>query len=123
MIDLEKFDKMFEKFLEVCGQDFQMRMCVEEMSELTKEICKYERIKNLKEEDMNAQLEKAKQNIIEETADVLICAMQMRKMFGEDEVDKVMNYKIDRGYRRTNEYIEKQKMGENNGKSSNKKTA
>lgn len=52
------------------------------MSELTKELYKYFRAKGNSE-----KLEKVKKDIIEETADVLICAETLRLMFGGKEVD------------------------------------
>ena len=42
-------------------------------------------------------LKKLKKDIIEETADVLICAETLRLMFGGKEVDEMIEYKIKRG--------------------------
>ena len=39
-----EFREFCEKAIEVWGEDSQLRMCIEEMSELTKEICKYQRL-------------------------------------------------------------------------------
>ena len=70
----------------------------EEMSELTKELCKYFRAKGNSE-----KLEKVKKDIIEETADVLICAETLRLMFGGKEVDEMIEYKIKRWQKRCEE--------------------
>ena len=47
-------------------------------------------------DDIDEKLLKTKQNIVEETADVLNCVEQMSLMFGEDEVKKVRKEKVQR---------------------------
>ena len=92
-----KIREFCEKAIEVWGEDSQLRMCIEEMSELTKEICKYQRL--LRSEgidDIEEKLVQTRKNIIEETADVLNCAEQMALIFGEEEVAKVRMQKIER---------------------------
>ncbi len=119
MIDEEKFNSIYDKFLFAYGKESQMRMCIEEMSELTKELCKYMRIsKNDLSEENEQKLEQIKKNIIEETADVLICASQMKRIFGDEAVEEMMNYKIERGDKRVSEYIAKHNLGDKNGKTS-----
>ena len=92
-------DKEFREFCDLAlkkwGEDSQLRMCIEEMSELMKEICKYQRIIRTEGIDPN-KLEDVKKNIIEETADVLNCAEQVAYMFCEDEVNKIRKEKVDR---------------------------
>ncbi|MBO5344910.1 MAG: hypothetical protein J6A51_03335, partial [Clostridia bacterium] len=83
----------------------QLRMCIEEMSELTKELCKYMRI--LRDEGIDNQEEKllkVKENIVEEAADVLNCVSQIALIFGKDDVDKVRKFKIERA----SKYFDKQ---------------
>jgi hypothetical protein len=92
-------DKEFVDFcnlaLDTWGEDAQIRMCIEEMSELTKELCKYMRV--LRNENVDAsKLDEIKTNIIEETADVLNCAEQMALIFGEEKVKEVRKQKIER---------------------------
>jgi len=85
--------EILKKFIATWGEDAQLRMCIEEMSELTKEICKYWRAKGY---DPTKETQ-ARKNIQEEVADVLICANQVKMIFGEDEVEKMIDYKINRG--------------------------
>ena len=64
----------------------QINICVEEMSELTKALCKHNRGKT----DI--------ENIKEEIADVHIMLMQMLMLFNIDEEEflKIVDYKINR---------------------------
>jgi NTP pyrophosphatase (non-canonical NTP hydrolase) len=64
----------------------QINVCIEEMSELTKALCKHNRGKT----DI--------ENIKEEIADVHIMLMQMLMFFeiDEDEFLKIVDYKINR---------------------------
>lgn len=94
-------DKEIEEFckraVEEWGEESQLRMCIEEMSELTKEICKYIRIMHSDDfENLKEKWEQTRNNIIEETADVLICAGQLALMYGEDKVKKVEYEKVKR---------------------------
>lgn len=71
------------------GLSSQMLMCIEEMSELTKELCKYHRCIG------------KEANIIDEIADVKIMVEQLEYIFGiNKEVDARINYKLDRQMRR-----------------------
>ena len=93
----KEFREFCDKAIKEWGEDSQIRMCIEEMSELTKELCKYMRL--LRDEgvdDVDEKLAKTKLNIIEETADVLNCTEQMAIMFGEKEVEQVRKEKIKR---------------------------
>ena len=76
------YKEAYKKFLNEWGYDAQSLMCIEEMSELTKALCKYKRFN--KEQ---ASLE-IKQNILEEIADVLNTAEQMQFYFGEERALK-----------------------------------
>lgn len=67
------------------GIEMQEFMAIEEMSELTKELIKKIRGKENQQE------------IIEETADVLITVLQMAEINGYDEVMKIVNEKMIRG--------------------------
>ena len=100
--------EVYAKLIEAFGEDRQLIVCIEEMSELTKELCKYLRYKGEK------NLDKIKENIIEETADVLILAGQIRNMFGKEKVDKMIEKKIKRTLERCEEQI-KNKQGAKNG--------
>ena len=90
-----KYEKEYKILIETKGQDSQMIHCIEEMSELTKEICKYMRVKQF-DKDNSEKLEKVKQNIIEETADCLNFLEQLQLVFGKSEVDRIRQEKIER---------------------------
>lgn len=75
------------------GKDSQCKMAIEEMSELTKEICKSFRGK------------KDTDHIAEEIADVKIMLMQLEVMFDcTDDVIKWQDYKL----RRLKQMIERE---------------
>ena len=88
----EEFRQAYEKFLEAWGEDAQIMMAIEEMSELTKELCKYLRYKGFKEKDAKSVIE----NINEETADVLNCVEQLELIFNEKKINEIRKEKIDR---------------------------
>ena len=98
-MDEIKKKELYKDLIETWGETSQLRICVEEMSELTKEICKYLRFK-----DNSEDLETAMKNIIEETADVIICAEQIKCLFGEEKVDQMIEYKLNRVSKRLDEY-------------------
>ena len=115
-MDENFYNETFDIFNSAWGEESQYRICIEEMSELTKELCKYIRYsKNLPSEENDKKLAKIKENIIEETADVLICASQIKRLIGDKEVEKMMEYKIKRGRKKVDDYIENLNKGGNNG--------
>ena len=69
-INYEKRKKIYQAALNKWGVDLQTMMAVEEMSELTKEICKIKRGKM----DLDA--------LADEIADVTIMLEQLREMYG-----------------------------------------
>ncbi len=71
------------------GREHQVLIAIEEMSELTKELCKYFRRYDRKKE------------IIEEVADAQIMLEQLIELFGiNNEVDRMIDYKLNRQIRR-----------------------
>ena len=67
------------------GREHQVLIAIEEMSELTKELCKYFRRYDRKKE------------IIEEVADAQIMLEQLIELFGiNNEVDRMIDYKLNR---------------------------
>lgn len=86
------------------GRDAQMLMMVEEMSELTKEICKFYRTTDDKSASAVAG------NIREEMADVQIMLDQMKIMFGR--VEPMMRAKMDRLEKRLEAAHAKEGAGE-----------
>lgn len=69
--------------LDYYGQDNQLNVAIEEMSELVKEICKYKRGS------------KNRDAIIEETADVIIMIGNLRQIFNmtDDEINRIISFK------------------------------
>ena len=86
------------------GRDAQMLMMVEEMSELTKEICKFYRTTD--DESASA----VAGNIREEMADVQIMLDQMKIMFGR--VEPMVRAKLDRLEKRLEAAHAKEGAGE-----------
>ena len=82
-INYEDRKKVYQVALRKWGADLQTMMAVEEMSELTKEICKIKRGKT----DLDA--------LADEIADVTIMLEQMREIYGlNDAVCDHMDAKI-----------------------------
>jgi hypothetical protein len=74
-------------------------MCIEEMSELTKELCKIKRAGTKKDYivDVLRQVNLIRENVIEEMADVEITLAQQKIIFGcEEEVKKQIDFKLNR---------------------------
>ncbi len=92
----QDFTKFYKQFLDEWGYDAQSNVCIEEMSELTKALCKYARFGK-----ENAPQE-IKDNVIEEIADVLNMAEQMAYYFGEENVTKVRQRKMARTLNKLN---------------------
>ena len=86
----EEYREVYKKIYDKWGLQSQERICIEEMSELTKELCKRVRFENTENED------KIKENIIEELADVINCVEQLIYIYGENEVEKVRQNKLER---------------------------
>lgn len=82
------------------GMVSQSKIAIEEMSELTKALCKLDRY-----QAMDSRNEKYFDDVIEEIADVWIMMEQLKYLYGVDEVNKQVFYKIDR----TIDGIEKEK--------------
>ena len=85
-----KFEKEYRVFLEAWGEESQERMAIEEMSELTKALCKYMRFKK---HGIDDELD---YNIKEEIADVYNMINQLKMIFGEDKIEKIADMKIER---------------------------
>ena len=103
-MDLE----VLKEAINTYGEFNQMNMAIEEMSELTKAICKLRRASN-ELRNANFMFEKLKiiaverKNIIEEVADCLITFEQLKMIFNcEDEVNEQIDFKINRLKERLN---------------------
>lgn len=82
-ISYEERKVVYEKALQTWGVEAQIMMAIEEMSELTKELCKHHRGRpNI-------------EDIADEIADVTIMLEQLRLIFGvNDAVCAHMDYKV-----------------------------
>lgn len=85
MIDALQRREIYQAAIETWGEDMQLTVAMEEMAELTKEICKRQR----GDGDIY--------HIAEEIADVRICLEQLEMIFGcEDRVYGIMQQKAGR---------------------------
>lgn len=77
---------ILKKAIQEYGAFAQLDMIIEEMSELTKEICKNKRGKD------------NRSAIVEEMADVYIMLKQLEIIFSidEDEINEAIDFKVDR---------------------------
>ena len=84
---------VLKEAIETFGISAQVDMAIEEMSELTKALCKERRIRL----QFQPEHTKAQANVIEEIADVAIMLEQLLIIFDKDnEIQKEVDYKIDR---------------------------
>ena len=85
MIELEARQAVYRRAIDTYGEDAQLWMVIEEMSELAKEICKFMRGK------------RCPADIADEIADVAIMLEQATMIFGvNDLVRKHMDQKVER---------------------------
>ena len=102
----EERDKVCRWCISDYGMGPQMDMCIEEMSELTKALLKYRRADG-------AEWDKARNDIIDEIADVRIMCRQMELLFqAEEEVEHRIDFKIERQRKRLINYEEEVKKND-----------
>lgn len=108
MADLREWLKVYEEYglpttmspdilreaVDTYGKEAQVDMAIEEMSELSKALLKYRRGEH-SQRDFN--YEKARQNILEEMADVIIMLLQLVIIYGgREDIQKDIVYKVER---------------------------
>lgn len=81
------YEKIYRKAIGTWGEDAQIMVAMEECSELIQAICKYYR-----EPDIYMRRE----GIIDEIADVTIMCEQLSLIFGIEEVNNRIDFKINR---------------------------
>ena len=86
----ERIAKIITRAIDTYGHDAQLKVAIEEMSELTKAICKLWRA------DTEEEFERLLEDVAEEAADVTIMVLQVGSMAGSEEVDRIMNEKLER---------------------------
>ena len=99
----KEYERDYQAYLEKWGLDAQLLMAMEEMSELTKEICKYIRYSTF-EQEYPEKLDITIENLKAEIADVLNTVEQLEYCFGTEAIEKIRKSKIDR----TNKLLEKE---------------
>ena len=93
---VENNRELYKRCIDVWGEDAQIKMCIEEMSELTKELCKnWRKGKHNTPEQID--------HICEEIADVQNMVDQMQLVFGEEKVEEYRKQKIARTQKRLDE--------------------
>ena len=100
-----EWENTLEKNIQIVdyyGVKSQIPVWIEEMSELTKVLCKWSRNYDKLEGDINSQL---LLDMKEEITDVTICLDQLKYVieFFEDELMKNYEYKVDRQFKRIEE--------------------
>lgn len=88
-----------DRAIETYGKDAQLTKAVEEMSELTKALCKYKECQRKYDNPLNRKPQEAYSNIEEEIADVFIMLVQLLAFFrGRESVSitKIVWDKLDR---------------------------
>lgn len=94
-MDKYERDGLLKTFLDKWGIDAQSMMCIEEMSELTKELCKYRRLKYTEGgTDLDKRRQENISHIQEEIADVYNMLDQMKIYFGASNIDEIIEQKL-----------------------------
>lgn len=93
--------KVLQSAIDHYGEENQLDMAIEEMSELTKAICKYKRAVKERERDICHSTAKdvifAKGDIVEEIADVYVMLEQLTVIFNcKERVSAIASEKIRR---------------------------
>lgn len=87
---------------EQAGLDNRLIQLTEEMSELTKAICKWKRY-YLEDKTLNQTIYQIRKNLIEELADVDFCLEQVKYLLGaRDKVENIKEEKLIRTEKQRN---------------------
>ena len=92
-----KDEEYYKIFLDTFGEETQFQCAIEEMGKLLQAICKYKRKVATGDEP---EIKKALENLQEEIADVSINIGQLSFMFGQDKINEIKQYKLDRALKR-----------------------
>ena len=102
----KKQENPYKNFMDTFGDDYIMRISIEELSELIKAICKYKR----KCEDVDTDEKELRYKILDGIADVEICIEELAYMFdGFEEINKIKQEKIEKGAERALKFKERKK--------------
>ena len=99
-----RYEKEFRQLIDTWGEEPQILITIEELSELSQALCKYLRVKanveKLPKEEHQEKVQKNLYNVKEEIADVLNCVKQMVLIFGHDDIYKIREQKVKRAMKR-----------------------
>lgn len=86
----------FHKQAEKLGLDNRMMQCLEEMSELTKALCKWKRYYS-SDLTLRQNIYQIRENVIEEIADTEYCLEQLKYLLGvKGKVEQIKEEKLKR---------------------------
>lgn len=85
---------LYDEATELWGLGAQFDQMIEEMAELTVALNKYKR-KHLIGHEYEGD-NSIEENLIEELADVTMCLEQLSVMFGEDKINKSLEFKLNK---------------------------
>ena len=91
-MNIQEINKILTDAIEIYGEDSQIWMTIEEMSELGNALAKYRRGRVTRED------------VCEEIADVAIMMIQLSKIFGPDDISDYLKSKLDRLDKRLTKY-------------------
>lgn len=91
-MNIQEIDKILTDAIEIYGEDSQIWMTIEEMSELSNALAKYRRGRV------------TRKDVCEEIADVTIMMIQLSKIFGPDDISDYLESKLDRLDKRLAKY-------------------
>jgi NTP pyrophosphatase (non-canonical NTP hydrolase) len=104
-------DEILQKFVDAWGVDDEKKIAIEEMAELTKELCKSWRNKT---NESSENMAKNEQAIRSEIADVLITVGQLKRIYGVAKVDEIIDYKLRRGNQQVEKYLKNKGKNDDN---------
>ena len=92
-------DVLYKRAVEKWGTEGQLDQLIEEMAELTIAINKVKRA----EKFIAQKKEGVMENFYEELADVKLCLEQMEYMFGKENIDNMLEVKLQKFLKQLNE--------------------
>lgn len=98
-MNTQEINKILTDIIYTYGEDSQIWMAIEEMSELSNALAKYRRGRVTHED------------VCEEIADVAIMIIQLSKIFGPDDVSDYFERKLDRLDKRLTKYKNSEDQG------------
>ena len=83
-MNIQEINKTLTDAIKIYGEDSQIWMAIEEMSELSNALAKYRRGRVTRED------------VCEKIADVAIMMIQLSKIFGQNDISDYLESKLDR---------------------------